>query len=110
MGTLRHISMEELRLGLEQLASKGVKFDVTIPKGNIYFSLSRCNVFVNQIHDDFCGEIVITKPEAGLKIAIDFDAIDFAYSEYDVFTENGRYVLKVEDYMSMSDITIRISK
>lgn len=102
---LRHLSMEEFRLELEQLASEGMKFDVKSQEsGNIYLSIPSCDVSVYQENGELCGEIIITKPESDMKITFDFDTVDFVYSE-----DNMKYCLQMSDDMFMSDINISVA-
>ena len=102
MKELRHLSMEEFRLELEQLASEGMKFDVKSQgTGNIYLSIPGCDVSVYQENGEICGEIIITKPEENMKFTIDFDAVDLVFSEGDM-----KYCLQMESDMCMSDIEI----
>lgn len=103
---LRHLSMEELRLELGQLASDGLKFDVKSQGiGNIFVSLCGCDVSVYQENEELCGEITILKPEAGVKFTVDFDAVDLVFGEGDM-----KYCLQMESDMCMSDINITISE
>ena len=115
MGTLIGLSMKEFGLELEELASKGVKFDVRSQGyGNIYLSLSWCNVSVYHENEDICGEIIIEKPEADVKISFDYtDAVDFAYREQEeeiLAIEDVKYFLQMDESMCMSDIEITISQ
>lgn len=99
---MRHLSMEEFKLELEQLTSKDMKFDVKSQgSGNIYLSLCSCDVSVYQENEELCGEIIIEKPEANMKFTIDFDAVDLVFSE-----RNMKYCLQMESNMCMSDIVI----
>lgn len=103
---LRHLSMEEFRLELEQLTSNGLKFDVESQGiGNIFVSLCGCDVSVYQENEELCGEITISKPEANVKFTIDFDAVDLVYGEDDM-----KYCLQMESEMNMSDIEISIAE
>lgn len=103
---LRHLSMEEFRLELEELASEGVKFDVRSQGlGNIYLSICGCDVSVYQENGELCGEIIITKPESDMKITFDFDTVDFVYSD-----DNMKYCLEMSDDMFMSDIDISVAE
>ena len=100
MKELRHLSMEELKLELEQLASEGMKFDVKSQgTGNIYLSIPGCDVSVYQENGEICGEIIIKKPEANMKFTIDFDAVDLVFKENDT-----DFYLQMESNMCMSDI------
>lgn len=103
---LRHLSMEELRLELEQLTSNGMKFDVESQGiGNIFVSLCGCDVSVYQENEELCGEITISKPEANVKFTIDFDAVDLVFSESDM-----KYCLQMKSDMCMSDINITVAE
>ena len=98
--------MEELKLELEQLASDGLKFNVKNQGiGNIFVSLSECDVSVYQENGEICGEIIISKPEANVKFTVDFDAVDFVYSD-----DNMKYCLEMGSDMNMSDIEISIAE
>lgn len=102
---LRHLSMEEFRLELEQLTSEGLKFNVgSQGTGNIYLSIPSCDVSVYQENAELCGEIIIAKPESDMKITFDFDTVDFVYSG-----GNMEYCLQMENDMNMSDIEISIA-
>lgn len=102
---LRHLSMEEFKLELEQLTSEGLKFNVESQgTGNIYLSIPGCDVSVYQENEEICGEIIIAKPEANMRFTIDFDAVDFVYSEDDM-----KYCLQMNDDMFMSDINISVA-
>lgn len=102
---LRHLSMEEFRLELEQLTSEGLKFDVKSQgTGNVYLSIPGCDVSVYQENGEICGEIIITKPESDMKITFDFDAVDIVYSEGDM-----KYCLQMDADMFMSDINISVA-
>lgn len=60
MGTLIGLSMKEFGLELEELVSKGVKFDVRSQgEGNVYLSLSGCNVSV--YHENKDEEILVQR-------------------------------------------------
>ncbi len=102
MGTLKGLSMEEFKAGLEKLNSEGLKFDVKSKGGgNIFLSLPGCNISVCREYEDICGEIVITKPEVDVKISIDFDAVDDVLKEDDM-----KYCIQMDESMCMSDIEI----
>lgn len=106
MGALEGLSMEEFKAELEELKSEGLKFDVKSKSdGNIFLSLPGCNVSVNCEYENICGEIVITKPEADVKMSIDFDAVDDVIKEDDM-----KYCLEMDANMCMSDIRISISE
>lgn len=103
---MRHLSMTEFKLELEQLSSEGMKFDVKSQgTGNIYLSILGCDVSVYQENEEFCGEIIIEKPEANMKFTVDFDAVDLVFSEGDM-----KYCLQMGSDMNMSDIEICIAE
>ena len=99
---MKHLSMEEFKLELEQLRSEGLKFDVKSQgSGNIYLSILDCDVSVYQENEELCGEIIIEKPEANMKFTIDFDAVDLVFKKNDT-----DYYLQMDNNMRMSDIVI----
>lgn len=103
---MRHLSMTEFKLELEQLSSEGMKFDVKSQgTGNIYLSILGCDVSVYQENEELCGEIIIEKPKANMKFTIDFDAVDLVFSEGDM-----KYCLQMGSDMNMSDIEICIAE
>lgn len=103
---MRHLSLTEFKLELEQLASEGLKLDVRSQgTGNIYLSILRCDVSVYQENGELCGEIIITKPEENMMVTIDFDVVDFVYSEDDM-----KYYIEMESSMCMSNIQISIAE
>ena len=73
--------------------------------GNIYLSILRCDVSVYQENGELCGEIIITKPEENMMVTIDFDVVDFVYSEDDM-----KYYIEMESSMCMSNIQISIAE
>lgn len=91
--SIAELSIEEFKSEIEELNSKGLKFDVKTQGGNACISVSKCNVRVDQIYEDFDGEVIIEKPEADVKIEIDFAIID------DVFREGTEYYLQTCDIM-----------
>jgi len=104
MGEFTALSMEEFKVELEELSSEGLNFDVKSKgDGNIFLSLPCCNVSVQQTYEDFCGEIIITKQETGVKLVIDFDAVDDVFKEDDM-----KYCLQMDESMYMSDILISV--
>lgn len=113
MGRIIDLSMEEFRLELEELASRGMKFDVTSQgEGNIYLSLSGCNVSVCHVVEGIFGEFIIQKPEADLKISLDYtEAVVFVCREEEISAmEDVKYILDMDGSMNMSDIEITIAK
>lgn len=109
---MQSLSMEQFRLELEQLNSQGLRFDVKSQgKGNIYISITNCDVSVYQECEEICGEIIITKPEIDVKISFDFDAVIDVLKEDDDFTmDDVKYCLQMDSSMCMSDITISIAE
>lgn len=114
MGTYIGLSMGEFKAKLEELKSEGLKFDVKSQgEGNISLSLLDCDVSVYQENEELCGEIIISKPEANVKISFEFDTVSFVYREdKDDISEKDdvEYFLQMNTDMNMSDITISISK
>lgn len=103
---MRHLSLTEFKLELEQLASEGLKLDVKSQgSGNIYLSIPGCDVTVYQENEELCGEVIIEKPEENMRFTIDFDAIDFVFSEDDM-----KYCLQMDSDMNMSDIEISVAE
>lgn len=114
MTRTKGLSMEEFKAELEELTSQGLKFDVKSQgSGNVFLSISGCNVSVYQEYEEICGEIIVTKPEADMKISFDFDAVDFVFKPEDdsIFKmDDVKYYLQMEDSMCMSDIIISVSE
>lgn len=113
MGTYIGLSMGEFKAELEELKSEGLKFNVRSEGGNISLSLLDCDVSVYQENEELCGEIIISKPEANVKISFEFDTVSFVYREdKDDISEKDdvEYFLQMNTDMNMSDITISISK
>lgn len=109
---MKGLSMEQFKADLEKLRSEGLKFDVKSQgTGNIYLSITNCDVLVYQEYEDICGEIIITKPETDVRISFDFDAVIDVLTEDDDFTmDDVKYCLQMDSSMCMSDITISIAE
>lgn len=113
MGAFISLSMGKFKGELEELKSEGLKFNVRSEGGNISLSLLDCDVSVYQENEELCGEIIISKPEANVKISFEFDTVSFVYREdKDDISEKDdvEYFLQMNTDMNMSDITISISK
>lgn len=113
MGVFISLSMGKFKAELEELKSEGLKFNVRSEGGNISLSLLDCDVSVYQENEELCGEIIISKPEANVKISFEFDTVSFVYREdKDDISEKDdvEYFLQMNTDMNMSDITISISK
>lgn len=113
MGAFISLSMGKFKGELEELKSEGLKFNVRSEGGDISLSLMDCDVSVYQENEELCGEIIISKPEANVKISFDFDNVSFVYREdKDDMSEKEEieYFLKMESDLHMSDILITIAK
>lgn len=113
MGAFISLSMGKFKGELEELKSEGLKFNVRSEGGDISLSLMDCDVSVYQENEELCGEIIISKPEANVKISFEFDTVSFVYREdKDDISEKDdvEYFLQMNTDMNMSDITISISK
>lgn len=101
---VQSLSLKEFKKEIDALNLDNVSFDVRSQgEGNISLSVHNCNLSV-YIESDICGDIIISKPEAGVRIVINDDSLADILKKDDM-----KYCLDIDFSMFMSDIEITIA-